>query len=77
MSRSGVRPSVSSIIRRPLGLLLSAVRAGYVDRQRLASSSKCGQCPVDSRVDEAENGLVCIALAALRERPRITKHSFF
>jgi len=43
-----VRLSVRSIIRPPLaaaaGLLLSAVSAGDIDRQRL--SSKCEQCRV-------------------------------
>jgi len=49
-----VRPSVCTIDqqqqRRAAGLLLSAVQAGNIDRQQVtALSSKCGQCPVDSR----------------------------
>jgi len=54
--------------RRAAGLLLSAVRAKDIDRQRRAPgsssaaaqgrstalSSKCGQCHVDSRINEAE-----------------------
>ena len=66
------RPSVCPIIRpqqRATGLLLSAVRAGDIDRQlrapggrqqrrrSTALSSKCGQCHVSSRVDEAEHRL--------------------
>ena len=67
-----VRPSVCPIWpqqRRAAGLLLSAVRAGDIDRQRrspgaaarcrsTALSSKCGQCHVDSRVGEAARRLV-------------------
>jgi len=64
MKRSSVRPSVCAIIRqeqrRAAGLLLSAVRAGDISRQRRAPmqqqrrrstafSSKCGQCHVDGR----------------------------
>jgi len=55
-------------------LLLSAVRAKYIDRQRRAPgsssaaargrstalSSKCGQCHVDSRINKAELGLLSI-----------------
>jgi len=52
------------------GLLLSARQAGDIGRQRpvpgtkqqrrrsTALSSKCGQCRVDSRVDEAEHRLI-------------------
>ena len=57
--------------RRTAGLLLSAVRAEDIDRQRRAPgsssaaargrstalSSKCGQCHVDSRINEAEHRL--------------------
>jgi len=66
MKRSGVRPSVCPVIRpqqrREAGLLLSAVQAGDIDRQRRAPcsngaaargrrsalSSKHGECHVDS-----------------------------
>jgi len=55
--------------RRAAGLLLSAVRAKDIDRQRRAPggssaaarvrstalSSKCGQCHVDSRINEAKH----------------------
>ena len=55
--------------RRAAGLLLSAVRAKHIDRQRRATgsnsdaarghstvlSSKCGQCHVERRVEEAEH----------------------
>ena len=69
-----VCPFVCPIIRpqqrRAAALLLSAVRTGDIDRQRWAPyaqqqqhrstalSSKCGQCHVDSRVDEAEHRFV-------------------
>ena len=56
--------------RRAAGLLLSAPRTGDLDRhstvgagaqqqrrRRTAHSSKCRQCHVDSRVDEAEHKL--------------------
>ena len=59
-------PSVCPVIRpqqrRTAGLLLSAMRAkGIAQQQRSSStalSSKCGQCHVDSQVDEAEHRLV-------------------
>jgi len=82
MQRSGVRLSVCPIIRpqqrrATAGLLLSAVQAGDIARQRQAPcsngaaargrstalGSKCGQCHVDSRVDEAEHRLVALAVA--------------
>jgi len=56
-------------------LLLSAVQAGHIDRQRRAPSngaaarvrstelsSTCGQCHVDSRVDEAEHVQTCVII---------------
>ena len=77
IKRSGVRPSVRPSVcpisqtqqRRAAGLLLSAVRAKEIDRQRRAPgsssaaarvrstvlSSKCGQRHVDCRINEAEH----------------------
>ena len=71
--RLSVCPSVFSIIRpqqrRATGLLLSAragggyrlsaANAGRPRRCSTVLSSKCGQCHVDSRVEEAEHRLVC------------------
>jgi len=64
---------------RAVGLLLSAVRAKDIDRQRrvlgssnaaaqgrsTALSSKCGQCHVDSRVDDAEHRLGLLSILGL------------
>jgi len=36
-------------------LLLSATWTGNIDRQQRALSNNCGQCRVDSRIDEAED----------------------
>ena len=73
MKRSSIRPSAGLSLpqqRRAAGLLLSAVHAEDSDRQRrppsayqqrrrsTALSSKCRQCHVVSRVDEAEHRLV-------------------
>ena len=78
-----VRQSVCPISRtqqsRAAGLLLSAVRAKYIDRQRRAPgsssaaargrstalSSKCGQCHVDSRINEAEHRLGLLSILGL------------
>ena len=78
-----VRPSVFPImrlqLRRAAGLLLSAVRAKDIDRQRRAPgsssaaargrstalSSKCGQCHVDRRINEAEHRLVLLSILGL------------
>ena len=79
-----VCPSVSlshqsNVQRRAAGLLLSAVRAKDIDRQRRAPgsssagargrstvlSSKCGQCHVDSRINEAEHRLGLLAILGL------------
>ena len=50
---SDVRPIIRPQRRRAAGLLLSAVRAGDIDRQQrrrsTALSSKCGECHVDRR----------------------------
>ena len=54
---SPVCPDVQQLLRRAAGLLLSALQAGHIDRQRPAPapSSKCAQYRVDSRDGEALN----------------------
>jgi len=57
MQRYGVRPSVCPVYplqQRAAGLLLLALRAGHIDRQRRAHSStafssKCEQCHAEIR----------------------------
>ena len=68
MKRSSVRLSVPSIDRSSgAGLLLSALRArdqsttpGTQQQRRRSTAlgSRCGQCHVDIRVDEAEHRLL-------------------
>ena len=87
IKRSGVRLSVRQSVcpisrtqqRRAAGLLLSAVRAKDIDRQRRAPgsssaaargrstalSSKCGQCHVDTRINEAGHRLGLVSILGL------------
>jgi len=76
MKRSGVRQSVCPISqtqqRRAVGLLLSAVRAKHIDRQRPAAAApqdgaqqQMRQCHVDSRINETEHGLGLLSILAL------------
>ena len=65
--------------RRAAGLLLSAIRAKDIDRQRRAPgsssaaargrstalSSKCGKCHFDSRINEAEHRLGLLSILGL------------
>jgi len=76
-----VCPIIRPQQRRAAGLLLSAVPTGDLDRQwqapctqqqratarnrSTALSSKCGQCRVNSRVDEAELRVVVFVLGFL------------
>jgi len=65
--------SVSQSNAAVAGLLLSAVLAKDIDRQRPAAaapqhtalSSKCGQCHVDSRINEAEQRLGLLSILGL------------
>jgi len=74
-----VRLSVSQSNAAAAGLLLSAVLAKDIDRQRRVSgsssaaargrstalSSKCGQCHVGSRINEAEHRLGLLSILGL------------
>jgi len=78
--RQSVCPISQTQQRRAAGLLLSAVRAKDIDRQRralgsisaaargrsTALSSKCGdQCHADSRINEAEHRLGLLSILGL------------
>ena len=77
--RQSVCPTSRTQQRRAAGLLLSAVRAKDIDRQHRAPgsnsaaargrstalSSKCGQCHVDSRINDAEHKLVLLSILGL------------
>jgi len=81
--RPSVRQSICAISqtqqRRAAGLLLSAVRAKDIDRQRRApgsnsaaaraatrrSAAKCGQCHVDNRINEAGHRLGLLSFLGL------------
>ena len=77
--RQSVCPISRTQQRRAAGLLLSAVRAKDIDRQRRAPgsssaaargrstalSSKCGQCHADRRINEDEHRLGLVSILGL------------
>jgi len=78
MQRYGVRPSVCPVHplqQRAAGLLLLALRAGHIDRQRRAPSntafsSKCEQCHAEIRGMRINADLSNKALVHCRLRPQ-------